>query len=96
MPSKEKADLKKVSEYLRDYPLANVMEVSNRTGVDPMQILRFIKSGSLRVSEPAEAYKCRMCGKDVKKGTLCQDCIDKVQSLKESLKKKERGKIKRR
>jgi Zn finger protein HypA/HybF involved in hydrogenase expression len=93
---KENADLKKVTEYLRDYPLANVMEVANKTGIDPMQILRFVKSGSLRITEAPEAYKCRMCGKEVKKGTLCQDCIDKVQEMKDTLKKKEKEKRKRR
>ena len=87
---KENEDLKKVTEYLRDYPLANVMEVANKTGVDPMMILRFVKTGSLRITEPPADLKCRMCGRDLKKGTLCQDCIDKVKELKEATQKKEK------
>jgi len=86
----ETEQLKKVTEYLRDYPLANVMEVSDRTGIPAVQIFRFVKQGSLILTEPTEAFKCRMCGKDVKKGTLCQDCIDKVQDLKESAQKNEK------
>jgi Zn finger protein HypA/HybF involved in hydrogenase expression len=93
---KENDDLRKVTEYLRDYPLANIMEVSDRTGVFPAQILRFIKSGSLRITAAPDAYKCRMCGKDVKKGTLCQDCMDKVKELKEAVKKKNKDKKKHR
>ena len=86
--AKDHKDLKLVNEYLRDYPLAGIMEVANRTGVDPMQILRFVKSGSLRMTEAPEAFKCRMCGKELKKGTLCQDCMDKVSELKDAAKKK--------
>ena len=82
--------LKKVTEYLRDYPLANAMEVSERTGVPAVQIFKFVKQGSLILTAPTEAFKCRMCGKDVKKGTLCQDCLDKVKDLKESVSKKEK------
>jgi hypothetical protein len=37
-----------------------------------------------------------MCGKDVKKGTLCQDCMDKVKELKEAVKKKNKDKKKHR
>jgi Zn finger protein HypA/HybF involved in hydrogenase expression len=88
---KENEDLRKVTEYLRDYPLANIMEVSERTGVPATQIFRFVKAGSLRITAPPEAYKCRMCGKEVKKGTLCQDCMDKVKELKEAVKKKKKN-----
>lgn len=86
--AKEHNDLKLINEYLKDYPLAGILEVATRTGVDAMQILRFVKAGSLRITDAPEAFKCRMCGKEVKKGTLCQDCMDKVSELKEAVKKK--------
>lgn len=86
----ETAQLKKVTEYLRDYPLANAIEVADKTGVDVMQIFRFVRQGSLIITEPTEAFKCRMCGKDVKKGTLCQDCIDKVKDLKDAVQNKDK------
>src|SRR5208283_2521698 len=70
---KEKEDLKIVVEYLRNFPLANITEVSERTGISATQILRFVRQGSLILTTPPEALKCRLCGKDVKKGTLCQD-----------------------
>ncbi|MCE5299526.1 MAG: MerR family transcriptional regulator [Spirochaetia bacterium] len=88
----ENEDYKKVAEYLRDYPLANVMEVANRTGVSPVMIFKFVRAGSLRLTDAPAAFKCRMCGKEVKKGTLCQDCIDKVKDLKEAAKKKAKKK----
>lgn len=91
--AKENEDLKKVKEYLRDFPLANAVEVSERTDVSIIQIFKFVKMGSLILTAPTEAFKCRLCGKEVKKGTLCQDCIDKVSELKNAVKKKEKKKI---
>ena len=88
--AQENKDLKKVTEYLRDFPMANAIEVSERTGVPATQIFKFVKSGSLRLTPPTEAFKCRLCGRDVKKGTLCQDCIDKVSDLKEAQQKAEK------
>ena len=92
---RENEDFKTVTEYLRDFPLANILEVSRRTGVDAAQIFRFVKSGSLKIVAPPEAFKCRMCGKDVKKGTLCQSCIDKVSELKEAQKQAEVEKMRK-
>ena len=83
---KENEDLKTVTDYLRDFPLANILEVSRRTGVDAAQIFRFVKMGSLKIVAPPEQFKCRLCGKEVKKGTLCQSCIDKVGELREAQK----------
>lgn len=93
--AKENEDLKKVKEYLRDFPLANAVEVSERTDVSIIQIFKFVKMGSLILTAPTEAFKCRLCGKEVKKGTLCQDCIDKVSELKNAVKKKEKKNLKK-
>jgi predicted nucleic acid-binding Zn-ribbon protein len=41
--AKENEDLNKVKEYLRDFPLANALEVSERTGVSITQIFKFVK-----------------------------------------------------
>ena len=92
---KENEDLKTVTDYLRDFPLANIIEVSRRTGVDAAQIFRFVKYGSLKIVAPPEAFKCRLCGKEVKKGTLCQECIDKVGELKEAQMKSEKARKKK-
>jgi predicted amidophosphoribosyltransferase len=93
--AKENKDLQKIKEYLRDFPLANAIEVSERTGVSIIQIFKFVKMGSLNLTAPTEAFKCRLCGKDVKKGTLCQDCIDKVNELKDSIRKKEKERLRK-
>jgi hypothetical protein len=88
----ETEQLKRVTDYLHDYPLANAIEVSERTGIEITMIMRFVRQGSLIITAATEAFKCRMCGKDVKKGTLCQDCMDKVKDLKDTVQKKEKDK----
>lgn len=75
----EKKDLKKVTEYLRKFPLANVMEVHEATGVSQAMLFRFIKSGSLKMRKPLEEFKCRICGTPIQKGTICDDCKQKIE-----------------
>ncbi len=75
----EKKDLKKVTEYLRKYPLANIMEVHEATGVSQAMLFRFIKSGSLKMRKPLEEFKCRICGNQIQKGTICDECKNKIE-----------------
>lgn len=84
---KERKDLKIVSEYLRKHPMVGIMEVATHTGVDSMQILRFVRSGSLHILDAPDSLKCRFCGKKLKKGTLCQECMEIVSNLKDTTKK---------
>ena len=74
----EKKILKKVTDYLRNHPLANIMEVHEKTQVEEVQIIRFIKSGSLKIRKPTKEFECRFCGKPVKRGTICDSCADKL------------------
>lgn len=75
----DKKELKKVKDYLNKIPLASVMEVCEKTGVPQAQILRFIKDGNLKIREPLEGFKCRLCGKSINKGILCNECKTRVE-----------------
>jgi hypothetical protein len=75
----DKKELKKVKDYLNKNPLASVMEVCEKTGVPQAQILRFIKDGNLKIRKPLEGFKCRLCGKPVIKGNLCDGCREKIE-----------------
>jgi hypothetical protein len=44
-------DLKKVTEYLKAHPLANVMEVYAKTGVSMSRILDFVRMGVLKIRD---------------------------------------------
>lgn len=74
-----KKELKKVKDYLRKIPLASVMEVCEKTGVPQSQILRFIKNGNLKIRKPFYGFKCRLCGKSINKGTLCDECRGRIE-----------------
>jgi len=73
-------ELKKVTEYLRKFPLASVMEVIQKTGVNQTQVYSFIKGGSLKMREPIKSFKCSVCGVDIKFGTICASCKGKIRS----------------
>jgi uncharacterized protein len=79
-------DLKKVNDYLRDHPLASMMEVTQKTGLPQQLLLRFIKKGSLKMRKPLEEFKCRLCGTDIKMGTLCEACRAKIEGMQKKRK----------
>ena len=83
-------ELKKVIDYLREHPLASIMEVNQKTGVPQQQLFRYVKNGSLKMRKPSDDYKCRLCGKDIKKGTLCEACRAKVEGMRKKGKNTEK------
>jgi Zn finger protein HypA/HybF involved in hydrogenase expression len=87
---KENEELKTVSNYLRKYPLATIMEVTAETEVPVLSVLRFVRQGALRMTQAPADLKCRLCGVDVSKGTLCQKCREKILRLNEMDKKRGR------
>lgn len=74
-------ELKKVTDYLRDHPLASLMEVNLKTGVSQQRLFQFVKNGSLKMRRPPEQFKCRLCGKDIKSGMLCAGCRSKIEIM---------------
>ncbi|MFP4466471.1 MAG: hypothetical protein ACLFP1_05415 [Candidatus Goldiibacteriota bacterium] len=84
----ENKDLKEVTDYLRKFPLASVIEVNENTSVSVGQIMRFVRSGALRMTAPPPEFKCRLCGAGIKKGTLCTGCRGKVEELNRNTGKK--------
>lgn len=75
-----KKELKKVKDYLSINPLASIIEVCEKTGVSQAQILKFIKEGSLKIRKPLEGFKCCLCGKHIKNGSLCSSCRVKIEN----------------
>ena len=82
----EGKDLRKVTEFLKNNPMASVMEVHEKTGVSQQAIFRFVKSGTLKIRGQANEFKCRLCGKDIKRGILCDNCREKVESMQKKKK----------
>ena len=79
-------DLKKVTDYLRGHPMASMMEVTQKTGVAQQLLSRFVKKGSLKMRKQPESFKCRLCGADIKMGTLCESCRGKIEGMQKKRK----------
>lgn len=72
---KEEQDFQLVKTYIYDNKNANMMEVSNQTGVSMKLIERFIREGRLMLSEDSPIFlKCEKCGTQIRTGRFCQSC----------------------
>ncbi len=76
-----------VRDYLYEYPGANIMEVSEATGVDEDIILLFLREGRLQLAKPGIGLDCERCGVPITTGRLCNNCINDLKTeAKEALK----------
>ena len=72
---KDDEEFEKVRNFLRDFPGANMQEVSDNTGVSPGKISRWLKEERLEVSEGSPvALNCESCGVRIRSGRFCLDC----------------------
>ncbi|MDD4666333.1 MAG: flagellar operon protein YvyF [Clostridia bacterium] len=92
----DEEEFEKVRAFLRDFPGANVREVTENTGVSPNKISRWLKEDRLEVSESSPiALNCENCGVRIRSGRFCLDCSKSLardmmiagKELKESLNK---------
>lgn len=65
----------KVRDYLYKNPGANIVEVSEATGVEEKIILEFLRDGRLELKEPSPALTCERCEKPITTGRMCKECL---------------------
>jgi len=72
---------KKVKEYLYEHPGDSVQKVSEETGVDIKKIMRYLREGRLEIREdgPNLLLGCERCGKPIRSGRFCPQCINEMQ-----------------
>jgi flagellar operon protein (TIGR03826 family) len=71
----DEEEFEKVRNFLRDFPGANMQEVSSNTGVSPNKINRWLKEERLEVSEDSPvALNCENCGIRIRSGRFCIEC----------------------
>lgn len=70
-----------VKEYLYDHPGANIMEVSEETGVEEDRILRYLRQGKLEISGEGGSLilDCERCGKAIRTGRFCDACAHEIE-----------------
>lgn len=69
---------------------ATIVETSEGTGVDEELIIKFIKSGRLRLAQfPNLGYPCRKCRTIIREGNLCVDCTNELRNELSSFEKEQ-------
>lgn len=75
----DEEEFEKVRTFLRDFPGANIREVTDNTGVSPNKISRWLKEERLEVSDSSPiALNCENCGVRIRSGRFCIECSKKL------------------
>lgn len=71
----DEEEFERVRVFLRDYPGANMQEVSENTEVKISKINRWLREERLEVSEDSPvAINCENCGVRIRSGRFCTGC----------------------
>ncbi len=65
----------KIREYIYENPDSTVIKVSEGTGVETDIIMEFLREGKLELKEATLLLECKSCGKAIKTGMMCKECI---------------------
>lgn len=88
----EEQAYEKVYQYIRkrENRAATMTQVEEATGVEEELILKFIKTGRLKLTQfPNLGYPCDKCGKIIQKGKLCDPCAEELRKQLELHSKEE-------
>ena len=79
-----------VRKYLEDNPNCSMAALAEATDVSPKKILRYIREGRIEISNDGGIdLRCAQCGKPIKKGRYCDQCVISInQEVGELFKKK--------
>lgn len=78
--SSDEEDFKKVKDYLYDNPGATIVEVSEETGVEEKQILRYLRESRIEIREADNLLlDCERCGAPIQTGRFCNSCVVDMQ-----------------
>lgn len=91
----EESKYEKVYNFMKkkDNFTANLEQVAEATDVKKELIIKFIKSGRLRIAKfPNLGYKCERCGATIRENRICQDCVDHIQVKMKEIENEERRK----
>jgi predicted amidophosphoribosyltransferase len=84
---KEEADFEKAVEWLRDNPKHNVQALSEATGIEKRDILRWIREKRIVMMDSSGSVTCRKCGVPISAGNFCDHCkLGLTQEVSENLK----------
>jgi hypothetical protein len=79
---KEEDDYALIKSYLKQNPGADVLEVSEATGVSEKRVLQMIRNGRLILDA---RVSCERCGRPIDSGRFCHECLIDLGKSLESL-----------
>jgi flagellar operon protein (TIGR03826 family) len=91
----EEDAFEKVYNFLRkrENRMATMTQVVDATGVKESLLIKFIKSGRIKLVQfPNLGYPCDCCGTLIREGKLCADCLKDLNQQIEKLQKEEEKK----
>jgi flagellar operon protein (TIGR03826 family) len=78
---------------IRENRAATIPRVVEATGIDEDLLLKFIRTGRLKIATfPNLGYPCDKCGSLIKKGKLCDDCAEDLRKELDFFNKEEKRK----
>jgi flagellar operon protein (TIGR03826 family) len=89
----EEAQYDKVCAYIRKKinRTASMMQVVKDTGVEETLIIKFVRTGKLRISQFQNlGIPCGKCGANIKSGRLCGKCSDSLRTDLQAFENEER------
>ncbi|MGI6574707.1 MAG: MerR family transcriptional regulator [bacterium] len=78
----DERDFDRVRKYLRRNPGSNIDKINEDTKVEKEKILQFLREGRLEQSPAGltPLQKCEICGKEIKLGRICDQCLKQFRS----------------
>ncbi len=84
---KEETDFEKAVEWLRDNPKQTIQALSEATGIEKRDILRWIREKRIVMTDSAGSVTCRKCGAPISGGNFCDRCkLGLAQEVSDNLK----------
>jgi flagellar operon protein (TIGR03826 family) len=71
---KEEEDFEKAVEWLRENPGQNIQALSDATGIERQDILRWIRENRIVMAEASGLVGCKKCGAPISAGNFCDHC----------------------
>ncbi|MFJ7858074.1 TIGR03826 family flagellar region protein [Peribacillus sp. NPDC097206] len=92
----EEAQFDQVYDYIRKKSnrMATMVQVVDATGVEEELIIKFVKTGKLRIAQfPNLGIPCEKCGTVIRSGRLCDACSQSIRSGLETFENEEKRRL---
>ncbi|MFJ7831953.1 TIGR03826 family flagellar region protein [Peribacillus sp. NPDC097284] len=92
----EEAQFDKVYDYIRKKSnrTASMVQVVDATGVEEELIIKFVKTGKLRIAQfPNLGIPCEKCGAVIRSGRLCDACSQSIRAGLETYENEEKRRL---